>query len=707
MWIAIFTFFLFAGYFVYGTTLEKNWKIDIFRDSSDWQEDESIISHFGFRYLQIAQFAVFLSFEALISAVYGYAYGLGYVMWLILGSVFFGGALSYYGGMYALRHRGYTLNYAIKQKFGKVAHFFSTILLLGLIVVLLSDSYKSFSLVYEGIFSLPPKLLLLYCAVVALFFSFCTARQMALILAGVGIFAIATLAILLFGSRLQLNMVEYGAHNFVINDLKYAYPFAFFVVTLGSVSCLQGLQASILAPMIKNEKVGRRVFFGSAVFQGFFLMLFNVLVAAWNPNINEFYVSLFDNHTPYVFLQNLAFGASGKQATLLIFALAIALFFGFVGVMTRLARNLFLETKLGQIKYSAGILTLVFVILPAFGLKHFNLKFEYVLIFTQLVGLLSCFVLAFVLKNDGKKYYHLIWPAVLVFGALVSYIMLVIFKSSLLIGNMVGISLFILPIALKLIGKNKDAIKQNWLHLKEIYAEKKKLNAEKSAQRKLQKQQEKELKKQEAENKKQQAELEKREKSELKKQEKEKKRQASLALMLAQDETKGRANHEVELEKEILKLQKERDKIDERVKEIEKELEKAQSLRLLSETSESVINEIEKEEPQETPKAETFAQKADVLFDEIEKLDDALADTQKINLDNLMDDEPKENELPEKNDAKFDFDDDFKGDFEFEADKVKSSENEPTKEASEQTSLPNKKKRNRKRHKKNKENQAS
>ena len=66
MWIAIFTFFLFTGYFVYGTTLEKNWKIDIFRDSSDWQEDESIISHFGFRYLQIAQFAVFLSFEALL-----------------------------------------------------------------------------------------------------------------------------------------------------------------------------------------------------------------------------------------------------------------------------------------------------------------------------------------------------------------------------------------------------------------------------------------------------------------------------------------------------------------------------------------------------------------------------------------------------------------------------------------------------------------
>lgn len=698
MWIAIFTFFLFAGYFVYGTTLEKNWKIDIFRDSSDWQEDESIISHFGFRYLQIAQFAVFLSFEALISAVYGYAYGLGYVMWLILGSVFFGGALSYYGGMYALRHRGFTLNYAIKQKFGKVAHFFSTILLLGLIVVLLSDSYKSFSLVYEGVFNLPPKLLLLYCAVVAVFFSFCTARQMALILAGVGIFAIATLAILLFGSRLQLSMVEYGAHNFVINDLKYAYPFAFFVVTLGSVSCLQGLQASILAPMIKNEKLGRRVFFGSAVFQGFFLMLFNVLVAAWNPNINEFYVSLFDNQTPYIFLQNLAFGASGKQATLLIFALAIALFLGFVGVMTRLARNLFLETKLGQIKYSAGILTLVFVILPAFGLKFFNLKFEYVLIFTQVVGLLSCFVLAFVLKNEGKKYYHLIWPAVLVFGALVSYIMLVIFKSSLLIGNMVGISLFILPIALKLIGKNKYAIKQNWLHLKEIYAEKKKLNAEKSAQRKLQKQQEKELKKQEAEKKKQQAELEKREKAELKKQEKEKKRQASLALMLAQDETKGRANHEVELEKEILKLQEERDKIDARVKEIEQELEKAQSLRLLSETSESVINKIEKEEN---------ADKADEIFDEIEKLDDALADTQEINLDNLMDEESKENELPEKNDAKFDFDDDFKGDFEFEEDKAKSSENKPTKEASEQTSLPNKKKRNRKRHKKNKENQAS
>ena len=695
MWIAIFAFFLFAGYFIYSTTLEKNWKIDIFRDSADWQEDESVISHFGFRYLQIAQFAMFLSFEALISTVYGYAYGLGYAIWLIFGTVFFGGALSYYGGMYALRHRGYTLNYAIKQKFGKVAHFITTILLLSLIIVLLGDAYKSFSQVYEGIFNLPPKLLMLYCGAVALIFCFCTARQTALIYAGVGIFAIATLVILLFGSKLQLSMVEYGGHNFVINDLKYAYPFAFFVITLGSINCLQGLQASILAPMIKNEKIGRRVFFGSAVFQGFFLIMFNVLVAAWNPNINEFYVSLFDNQTPYIFLQNLAFGAGGKNATLLIFALSISLFLGFMGVMIRLARNLILETKVGQIKYLSGALTCVLVFLSAVIFKNFNLKFEYILICTQIAGLFSCFVLALVLKNDNKKYYHIIWPAILVLGALVSYILLVIFKLSLLVSNSVGISLFVLPVVVRILGKNREAIKRKWLHLKEIYAEKKKLNAEKSAQRKLEKQQEKELKKQQAEIKKQEAEAKKREKAELKKQGQEKKRQASLSLMLAQDETEGRANHEVELEKEILKLQEERDKIDARVKEIEQELEKAQSLRLLSETSESVINKIEKEENTEA------------LFDEIEKLDDALTDTQEINLDNFMDEESKEKTPVEKKDAKFDFDEDFEGNFEFKEDKATVPEKKPSEKAEEQSVLPNKKKRNRKRNKKNNETQAS
>jgi hypothetical protein len=451
--------------------------------------------------------------------------------------------------------------------------------------------------------------------------------------------------------------------------------------------------------MIKNEKIGRRVFFGSAVFQGFFLVMFNVLVAAWNPNINEFYVSLFDNQTPYIFLQNLAFGAGGKNATLLIFALSISLFLGFMGVMIRLARNLILETKVGQIKYLSGALTCVLVFLSAVIFKNFNLKFEYILICTQIAGLFSCFVLALVLKNDNKKYYHIIWPAILVLGALVSYILLVIFKLSLLVSNSVGISLFVLPVVVRIFGKNRESIKRKWLHLKEIYAEKKKLNAEKSAQRKLEKQQEKELKKQQAEikkqeeeAKKQETEAKKREKAELKKQEKEKKRQASLSLMLAQDETEGRANHEVELEKEILKLQEERDKIDARVKEIEQELEKAQSLRLLSETSESVINKIEKEENTEA------------LFDEIEKLDDALTDTQEINLDNLMDEESKEKTPAEK---KFDFDGDFEGDFEFEEDKAKAPEKKPLEKAEEQSALPNKKKRNRKRNKKNKETQAS
>ena len=116
---------------------------------------------------------------------------------------------------------------------------------------------------------------------------------------------------------------------------------------------------------------------------------------------------------------------------------------------------------------------------------------------------------------------------------------------------------------------------------------------------------------------------------------------------------------------------------------------------MLSETSESVINKIEKEENTEA------------LFDEIEKLDDALTDTQEINLDNLMDEEIREKTPVEKKDAKFDFDEDFEGDFEFKENKATTPEKKPSEKAEEQSVLPNKKKRNRKRNKKNNETQAS
>ena len=703
MWIAIFSFILLCGYFIYGKTLEKNWEIDIYRDQSSWQEDENVISHFGFRYLQLAQFAMLFSFEMLISVVYGYAYGLAYVLWITFGSIFFGGALSYYGGMYALRNRGYTLNYIIKQKFGSFIHLCTTLLILSLIAVILSDSYKSFSFVYQGIFDLPQNLLLVYCVATAMFFCFCPARQMAIVFSGIGIFAIVALGFLLIGSKTQLNLIEYGAHNFALNELKYAYPLAFFVITLGSINCLQGLQASLLAPMITNEKVGRRVFFGAAIFQGLFLLLGNALVAAWNPEIQAFYNSLFDNQTPYVSLQNIAYNVGGKRASLLLFALAFTVFLGFVGSMARLARNLLSETKLGAIKYLSGIFAVFGVIFPVFVLQKFNLEFKYVLICTQLVGIFSCLLLAQFLRKEGKKYYHLIWPAVLVFGALVAYIMLVLLDLRLWACYLSGFSLLLLSYVSHIFYKNREVILEKWQQHKEKTEAARKIRKEKAAEEKLKKEQAKKLKQEEKERLKLEKEERKKQENERRLLEQERKKQASLSLMVAQDETGGKEERELSLEKEIAKLQAERDKIDLRVKEIEQELEKEQSKRLLVETSESVVEQIQKEEESST------------LINEMKKLDEVLQDTDNLDINNLIDEKEELPKETENNTSKFDFDTDLSDDFEFESSKPETvSENmaeskQEEIQQTEETPNKNKKKRRRNRHKKsaNQTNQAN
>lgn len=626
MWIAIFTFFLLTGYFLYGRSLEKNWEIDIYRDQSTWQEDESIISHFGFRYVQLAQFAVFLSFEALISAVYGYIYGLAYISWLIIGTTFFGGVLSYYGGMYALRHRGYSLNYIIKQKFGPLAHFISTLFLLGLVAVILSDAFSSFNAAYSGEMKLPENLLLVYCVIVALFFCFCTARQMAVVFSGVGIFALIALILLFLGSKWQLQFIEYGAHNFVPQELKYAYPLSFFVVALGSVNCLQGLQASLLAPMVKNEKVGRRIFFGASTFQAFFLIMLNTLIAAWNPNMSDFYRSIMDTSTPYTYLQNLAFGAGGKKATLLMFALAITLFLSFVGVMARLARNLIAETKIGKIKFLSAIMAMVLVILPVYWLKSHNIGFAYAVIYAQIGGLFSCFVLVQYLKKHRKKYYHLVWPGLLVGGALLAYVMLILLKLDLLISDVAGCSILLLPCLTYYLNKHKDSWQEKWLAYQLKKAEKKEIISKQREEKRLLALEAKRKKQEEIARLNEQKALEKKQKNELKKQEKENRKKASLALLTAQDETEGSSNRELELAKEIASLQAERAKIESRVKEIEQELEKEQSKRLLFETSESVVKNIEQQENNEISNQEKTVDlpSADELFIEVENEKDAL-----------------------------------------------------------------------------------
>lgn len=666
MWIAIFIFILLGLCFIYDRSVEKNWKIDIYRDQSDWQEDESIINSFGFRYVQLAQFAAFLSFQALLSAVYGYTYGLAYVSWLVVGTTFLGAVLSYYGGMYALRNHGHTLNYIIKQKFGKYWHIASTLLLLSIISFLLSNSYHSFNKVYGGILNLPSHLLLIYCGCVVLFFSFCSARQMTILFSGVGIFAILALAYLLIGSKHQINLIEYGAHNFLTEELKYAFPLAFFVIALGSVNCLQGLQASLMAPMVKNEKLGRKVFFGAAVLQGVFLILLNALIAAWNPNIKDFQISLMNASSPYTMLQNVAFGAGGKKAMLLLFALSITLFLSFVACMTRLVRNLIDEIEIKKIKFLSEALTVALIALPVILLNRYNLKLSYVTVLAQMAGIFSCGTLIYFLKIEGKKYRHLVWPTILVLAALSSYIMLAIFKFTLALSNGLVASVLLISMICRALYRNREALKAKWKKFCGKYAEWRKIRKEKSLIRKQQKAEAKKIRLEKENRIKQEKALIKKQKEELKKQEKELKekeheletkenpKKESLALLIKQDETEGKNLEEQNLEKEIVRLTTEREEIDRRIKEIENKLEKEQSKRLLMETSESVVQKMQDEEDP-------------VLIDEIEKLDKEISTNGvDVDLGTLINDSPKE-EKPDETLPDFDFE--FEGPKETIADK--------------------------------------
>ena len=672
MWIAIFVFVLLGLGFVYGKSLEKNWEIDIYRDQSDWQEDESIISHFGFRYVQLAQFAVFLSFQGVLSAVYGYAYGLTYVSWLIVGTTFLGCVLSYYGGMYALRNRGHTLNYIVKQKFGNFWHIVSTSLILCLIAILLGDSYHSSSKVYEGILKLPPELLMVYCGGVVLFFSFCSARQTAVLFSGVGIFSILTLVYFLIGSRHQITLIEYGAHNFLTEELKYAFPLAFFVVAIGSINCLQGFQASLMAPMVKNEKLGRKVFFGAAVFQGLFLVLLNALVAAWNPDIKNFQISVMSASSPYAVLQNLAFGAGGEKALLLLFAFAITMFLSFVAVMTRLARNLIAETKIGTIKFLSGIFSVILMALPIFWLNQHNLKLSYITLFTQLAGIFSCLMLILFLKAENKKYNHIIWPAAVVSAALASYVLLTIFRFSLTFSNSAVASVLLVALALRFLHKNRKTLNAKWKNYMEKHRELQKIKHEQTLQKQREKAEAERLKQEEKNRrKKEQAEL-KKQKEELKKQEKEAKKeqaahkkQETLALMIKQDETEGKNLEEQNLEKEIIRLTTERDAINLRIKEIENALEKEQSKRLLMETTESVIKKIQEDEDNDVALSDNIANEIQSnngeaesynILTETDNFDNELSQTDdNVDLDDLIDDKFQEKAVDEPM-AKFHFD---------------------------------------------------
>ncbi|WNC71828.1 carbon starvation protein A [Thalassotalea psychrophila] len=280
---------LIAGYFIYGTFVEKVFGLDRNRRTPALTQPD------GVDYVPMSKGKVYLiqllniaGVGPIFGPILGALYGPAAMIWIVIGCIFGGAVHDYFSGMISVRNNGQSVpNLAGKYLGNGAKHFmnvFAIILLLLVGVVFISAPagllakltgldaaiFLGIIFAYYLIATLLP-----VDKLIGRFYPFFGAL---LVFMSVGL----TLAIIFSSEHTLLPGVEVSDFitNLNPNDMPL-WPALFITIACGAVSGFHATQSPLMARCIENEENGRFVFYGAMIGEGIIALIWCALALSF------------------------------------------------------------------------------------------------------------------------------------------------------------------------------------------------------------------------------------------------------------------------------------------------------------------------------------------------------------------------------------------------------------------------------------------
>lgn len=428
---------LYMGYIYYSPKLEKSIGVNLRRETLALKGNKiQFTNFFSFRKLQLAQFALISGIECLYGSVIGTLYGPLTMIWCVCGTIFMGAVLNYYCGIYPVISKGKSIQSYIREKYGKIAYFICIILFILSIVTAISSIY--ITLLNINYYSYKISLLWIFFISYAFMICICSQKIFISVYSLIGGLILVISIFFLYLSVPTLKEYDLEIGKYQLSELKYAYPMLFFVITFGAVSGLQGLTSSLIAPSIQNEKHGKGLFITTAIFQAVFVISWNLIILSWKPSFDIIGSLIHKTSIPYNVILEIGKGYVGDFGFKLIYLLAITLCFAMCGSLCRIGKNILIETNLFG-KYTKELAVIILFILSYLSFKT-EATMHISIFFCQLVATCLFYIISLYLRDNGKTIVYTLFPAYILTGACISYIVLSIGKLSAITTILVGLS---------------------------------------------------------------------------------------------------------------------------------------------------------------------------------------------------------------------------------------------------------------------------
>jgi carbon starvation protein CstA len=264
---------LILGYVIYGAVVEKVFGADENRVTpAVTMEDGVDFVPLSWPRIFLIQVLNIAGLGPIFGAIMGALYGPAAFLWIVLGSIFAGGVHDYFSGMLSVRHEGKSISEIVGIYLGEpsrqVMRVFSVVLLILVGTVFMTGPAGLLAtLNIGGLGSIN-----MWLAIIFIYYFLATVLPVDKVIAKIyPVFGIVLL-IMAFGVGGMLVIKGYQIPEITLTSLHPnnlpLWPMLFVTIACGAISGFHATQSPMMARCMKNERYGRRIFYGSMIAEG-------------------------------------------------------------------------------------------------------------------------------------------------------------------------------------------------------------------------------------------------------------------------------------------------------------------------------------------------------------------------------------------------------------------------------------------------------
>lgn len=446
---------LVLGYIIYGYVVERIFGIDPSRKTPCYTMQD------GVDYIPMPTWKVYLiqflniaGTGPIFGAILGILYGPAAYLWIVFGCIFGGAVHDYLSGMISLRRNGASLPEIVGDELGAgvrlVMRIFSLVLmvLVGAVFVttpagLLASMTGGWGFWGSAMF---------WSIVIFVYYILATLLPIDALIGRIyPIFGVALLFMavgVLTGIFVQdgwMPEITTAFENHHPDKELSIFPMLFITIACGAISGFHATQSPMMARCMKNERLGRRVFYGAMITEGVVALIWAAAAIKYAGGYEQLQalMSPDGNSNPAIVVNAICQDWMGTVGAVLAILGVVAAPVTSGDTAFRSARLIaadFLHYKQSTVLRRLVVSLPLFVIAVVLMNINFDVLWRYFAWFNQTLSIFTLWAVTVWLARNGKCFYVTLFPALFMTAVCTTYILVAPegFRLSYIIGYIGG-----------------------------------------------------------------------------------------------------------------------------------------------------------------------------------------------------------------------------------------------------------------------------